>query len=193
MHYGRTDGRTDRQTLIHRTLPAKSGVQQMTCFQENNENVYFWTNLGQMRFFTKTLLHHLKRAMVFYFYAKNYKKQLNGSRDIVVWKIEWSDWSRAFEPKSREPEFSRTWGLHRNLDNNKTLNFRPFPAKTNKSILWNYRNSQFLGHFGPFLPKFGQTRYFGENRAVSLLSVYGPITSCKRSEKNNEPIPRKVH
>ena len=36
------------------------------------------------------------------FMQKNYKKRLNGSKDIVIWNIERSDWSRAFAPKSRE-------------------------------------------------------------------------------------------
>ena len=45
---------------------------------------------------------HLKRLMVFYLHAKKYEKQLNGSKDIVIWKIERSDWSRAFAYKSRE-------------------------------------------------------------------------------------------
>ena len=38
---------------------------------------------------------------------KNYKKRLNGSKDIVIWKIERSDWSRAFINKSWEWQFSQ--------------------------------------------------------------------------------------
>ena len=33
---------------------------------------------------------------------------------------------------------------------------------------------------------------FFENQAVSLFLLYGPLTSCKKSEKTNEPILRKV-
>ena len=49
----------------------------------------------------------------------------------------------------------------------------------------------FLGHLGPVLSKFGKTFFF-INQALSLLSLYGPLTSCKRSEKTNEPVLRNV-
>jgi hypothetical protein len=35
-------------------------------------------------------------------------------------------------------------------------------------------------------------RIFPKNPALSLLCLYGPLTSCKISEKTNEPIMRKV-
>ena len=49
----------------------------------------------------------------------------------------------------------------------------------------------FGGFLGPF-PIFEKMRIFPKNRALSLLSVYGPLTSCKITEKTNEPIQRKV-
>ena len=100
---------------------------------------------GQMGIFAKKWLHHLKRAMVFCLYAKNYKKRQNSSKDIVVWKIVRSDWSRAFEPKSREPDFSRTWGFREKLDNNMTLRFRLFPANSLGSIFCKSPKTLFLG------------------------------------------------
>ena len=33
---------------------------------------------------------------------------------------------------------------------------------------------------------------FSENRAVPLFLLYGPLTSCKKSEKSLEPFPRKT-
>ena len=51
----------------------------------------------------------------------------------------------------------------------------------------------FLGLFGHFFPIFRKIRVFPKNRALSLLSLYGPLTSCKISKKTNESIPRKVH
>ena len=33
---------------------------------------------------------------------------------------------------------------------------------------------------------------FGKNRASSVFSVYGPLTSCKELKKTNEPILRKT-
>ena len=73
-----------------------------------------------------------------------------------------------------------------------TLHFRPFLAKTNDSILRKSPKTLFWGFFGPFFPIFQKMRIFLKNRALSLLSIYGPLTSCKISEKTNEPIPRKV-
>ena len=47
-----------------------------------------------------------------------------------------------------------------------------------------------LGHFGTFLPIFEKMRIFPKNMSLSLFYVYGPLTSCKKLEKNNEPILR---
>ena len=70
--------------------------------------------------------------------------------------------------------------------------FRTFSAKTNDRILKYNQKGPFVGHFGHFLPNLGQTRIFPKNRALSLLHVYYPLTSCKISEKTNEPIPGKL-
>ena len=35
-----------------------------------------------------------------------------------------------------------------------------------------------------------KTRFFPKNPALSLFCIYGPLTSCKISEKTNESIPR---
>ena len=82
----------------------------------------FW---GQTGIFPEKCQHHLKCLMVFYLHAKTLKKPLNGSKDIAIWKIKWSDWSRvfghtsqerekrAFEPISQVQEFFRTCGFHR--------------------------------------------------------------------------------
>ena len=40
----------------------------------------------------------------------------------------------------------------------------------------------------PFLPQNSRTRIFFQNRAPSLFCIYGPLTSCKKSEKSLEPI-----
>ena len=218
----------------------------MTQFCTKFQKPYFCPFQGQISIFPEKWHHHLKRLMVFYLYAKNNKKRLNGSKDIVIWKIEQSDWPRAFMNKSREWEFSQIWDLPRKLANHNTLLFRSFLAKTNDSILhkspktlfcpflspfcpksrerefsqiWDLRRklanhntlhfrsflaktndwilrkcpkTLFLGLFGPFFPIFQKMRIFPKNRALSLLSIYGPLTSCKISEKTNESIQRKV-
>ena len=133
-----------------------------------------------------------KCLMVFYLHAKNYKKRLNGSNVRVIWKIERSDWSRAFTHKYREWEFSYLWDLRRKLANHNTLYFRSFLAKTNDSIFRKSPKTLFLGLFGPLLPIFEKMRIFPKNPALSLFYVYGPLTSCKKIEKTNEPILRKT-
>ena len=50
------------------------------------------------------------------------------------------------------------------------------------------QKTSFLGHFRPDLPKFSRTRFFSENPALSLFLTHHPLTSCKKSEKTDEPI-----
>ena len=114
---------------------------------------FFW---GKQTFFEKKWQHHLKRVMVFYLYAKKYKKWLNGSKDIAIWEIERSDWVRAFRHKSRERDFSQIWGSRRKLANHNALHFRSFLAKTNDSILRKCKKKTFLPIFGPFFPFWGK-------------------------------------
>ena len=50
--------------------------------------------------------------------------------------------------------------------------------------------------FGPFWALFAHYRvneFFPKNPALSLFYVYGPLTSCKKLEKTNEPILRTLH
>ena len=92
--------------------------------------------------------------------------------------------------KSRELEFSQIWDFRRKLANHNTLHFRSFLAKTNDSILRKSPKTLFLGLFRPLFPIFEKMRIFPKNPALSLFYIYGPLTSCKKSEKTNEPIPR---
>ena len=48
-----------------------------------------------------------------------------------------------------------------------------------------------MTHFGKILPNLG-IQIFPKNRALSLLSRYGSLTSCTISRKTYEGIPRKV-
>ena len=139
--------------------------------------------LAKKKFLSKKRLHH-KKYMVFYHHAKKYKKRSNGSKDIAIWEIERSDWSRAFVPVSREQEFFRTCGFRRKLANHKTLRFRPFLAKTNGWIFRKIPKTLFCHFLDPFWPFFGQMRIFPKNRALSLLSLYRFPTSCKKNRKN---------
>ena len=50
----------------------------------------------------------------------------------------------------------------------------------------------FLDHFWPFLVIFARWGFFPKNPTLSQTTIYGPLTSCKVSEKTNEPIPKKL-
>ena len=123
-------------------------------------------NLGQIGLFSKKSLHHLKRVMVFYLYAKNYKKRSNSSKDIAIRRIERSDWSKGEMPISREPDFSQTCGFRRMIENHNIFHFKPFLAKTNDSIFHKSPKTLILGTFGQiwaeqdFFRKIGLCHFF---------------------------------
>ena len=95
-----------------------------------------------------------------------------------------------FCPKFREQEFSQIWDFCRKLANHNTLHFRSFLAKYNDSVVRKSPKNPFLGHFRHFLLIFEKMRIFPKNPALSLFYIYGPLTSCKKIEKTNEPILR---
>ena len=82
-----------------------------------------------------------------------------------------------FFPKKRAPSLLTLYG---------PLTSCKRSEKTLEPILRKSLKTSFLGYFGPFLPKFGQTGFFPKNRAPSLFSIYESLTSCKRSEKTSK-------
>ena len=131
----------------------------------------FWARFAQfgpnMIFFSsKKSLHHLKHVMVFYLYAKNYKKRSNGSKDIAIRRIERCDWSRGKMLISRELEFYQTCGFRRMIEKHNSFHFRPLLAKTNDSILQKSPKTLILGTFGliwakrEFSQKIGLCHFF---------------------------------
>ena len=62
------------------------------------------------------------------------------------WRIEQSDWPRAFRARTREPDFFRTCGFRRMIENHNILQFTSFPEKTNErtyggEFIWPFRQS----------------------------------------------------
>ena len=47
-----------------------------------------------------------------------------------------------------------------------------------------------LGRFGTVRPDSRKTGVFGKNPALSVFIIYGPQTSCQKSEKSLEPFSR---
>ena len=85
-------------------------------------------------------------------------------------------------------EFSRICGFREQLYNNNKHRFRPFSATSNDSIFFKSPKTSFLGHFGPKTSFNLILGFFSKNRAPSLFFPYGPLTSCKKSEKAYEPM-----
>ena len=55
-----------------------------------------------------------------------------------------------------------------------------------------FQNKVKCSFFWLFLPKFRQKWIFQRNWVLSHFIFYSPLTSCKKSEKTNEPILRKT-
>ena len=90
---------------------------------------------------------------------------------------------------TRERDFSRTCGFRRNLAN---LMFFLFKQKKVHINGLDFRQNAKNLVFQHKCCKISILRFFFENRAPSLFVVYGPLTSCKKSEKSYGPIPRKI-
>ena len=71
-----------------------------------------------------------------------------------------------------------------------------FMQKNQKNLMTQFSSKSQKPHFGvildPFCPKKGLRDFFFKNRAPSVFIIYGPLTSCKKSEKSNKPILRKL-
>ena len=87
-----------------------------------------------------------------------------------------------------EPDFSQACSFRRMLMNHKNFHFTQIPDKTNDVIFLKSPNTMFWGHFWPFLPDGD----FFQKIQLSHTTIYGLLTLCWVSEKNNEPIPRKI-
>ena len=66
------------------------------------------------------------------------------------------------------------------------VSFDPLLTSIRKKLISQISDKIEKVHFGPFFPNLGQTGIFPKNRALSLLSVYGPLTSCKISIKHKK-------
>ena len=75
----------------------------------------------------------------------------------------------------------------------KTLTSCKKSEKSNEQILRKVRKCQFWAQKCPISAILGIIRVFLKKLAPSLSSVYWTLTSCKKSEKSNEPILRKRH
>ena len=86
-----------------------------------------------------------------------------------------------------ELDFSQACSFRRMLMNHKNFHFTQNSDKTNDVILLKSTKTMLWGQFWPFLPE----GIFSKNLALSH-TIYGSLTQCIFSEKNNEPIPRKL-
>ena len=98
--------------------------------------------------------------------------------------IGWQHW---------ELQFCQIWDWLWNINNNISFHFRLYTRKTNdKTFLKKSKKNLFWGHFGPFLPKFGQKWIFLEKRALSVLRYSNYISLCQKLEKTIEEFLKKT-
>ena len=87
---------------------------------------------------------------------------------------------------SWEPDFSRTWnfqGWFLTLFSTISEVLDEFLSVDLKTQFLRCQIYQFFGNIS-------QTRFFFENRALSVSSPYGATTSCKKAKKSLEPFSR---
>ena len=113
-----------------------------------------------------------------------------------------SNWMRS--PKSLFLQFFRFFLLSVRGSQNRVQNFfsKNFIAFSclewlNSQKKWKKFFSKFFENFenfifGTFCPKKGQNDFFLKNLIRPLFTPYIPLTSCKKSEKTNDSILRKI-
>ena len=82
----------------------------------------------------------------------------------------------------------RTWCQYKSCRYRANLSKYGKWAKSLEPFLRKLAKSLILGHFGYKSAKIAKMRFFFENRAVSLFLLFGPLTSCKKAERSNEPF-----
>ena len=127
-------------------------------------------HLPQWEFFSENLLIWLVPVIHAYLHAKN-------PSQILMIKEYWNlIGQEPFLALTWEPDFSQAWSFRRMLMNHK--NFTQIPDKINGKIFFKNSRSLFLGHFWPFLLTFAPWRFSQKNPALSLTTIYGPLTPC---------------
>ena len=90
---------------------------------------------------------------------------------------------------TREPDFCRICGFRRKL---RDIMFFHFKQKKVHINGLDFRQKCKNPIFDPFLPQNGETRFFPKNPAPLRFVVYGSLTSCKKSKRSYDPIPKKI-
>ena len=94
--------------------------------------------------------------VVLYHHTKYYLKWSNGYWDIQIWKIEQTDWPRAFRSVTREPGFSQTCSFQRMIENHNRFDFR---KTLNKHFMAQFLLMCKKPIFGPFCPTFAKPEF----------------------------------
>ena len=93
----------------------------------------------------------------------------------------------------RELEFCLIWDWWWNIKNKISFHFRLYTRKSNdKSFQKKSKKNLFWGHFGPFLPKFGQKWIFLEKRSLSVFRNSNYLLLCQKLEKTIGQFLRKT-
>ena len=94
--------------------------------------------------------HHIVENFSVDLHAKNQLDLSIISRDIALWWLLQSDWSKAFGPMTWAPEFYQIWAFWWNTKNRTIFHSTFFPGKTNTKMLQRMQKNI---AFSPFLGK----------------------------------------
>ena len=76
-----------------------------------------------------------------------------------------------FGPQLVYSEIFQIWDWPQNINNNISFHFRSFPKKSNAKVFQKMQKILFWGHFGSFLPKFGQNEFSWEKGLCQFLNI----------------------
>ena len=125
--------------------------------------------LGETGIFPEKWQHHLKRLMVFYLYAQNYKKQLNGSKDSNLTIKQFLKYCQTLHPFLGVKEWKSRKKLSTSIRKyiSRAIQiwnqiFKIFSSCVGYRHLKNVTVKGYLPIFEPFFPFFGKMIFFSE-------------------------------
>ena len=134
------------------------------------------------------------------FFDMRFSQDVRQSPPLTPYKKSEKSFKPFFVKVWKSVIFGRFWPFSAKYDFSRKIWFGHFlplippylHAKDQKKVMKQSWEKRQRPYFRPFLPQRPKIRIFPKNRAPSVFIIYGPLTSCKKSEKSNEPILRKV-
>ena len=128
--------------------------------------------------------------------ASHHRMQFKGNLLGKIWENDkktnfWSDFG-SFDLNVRPKNLFRGFYFHQMLNIVASYHCMQFQKKLMIQTQENGKKNSFWASFRPLAPKFGSRNFFLKNLASSITRYHGRLSSCKISEKTNDPILRKL-